>query len=277
MLEIKYSERDSTNVSVHLFLVGDRFKSQVPDPRIISVTELFGLILWLVRAPRPVTPIHLWSGQGVTDEQVAQIRQSVASHGLESLITLAAQTALPRASALLTHKHLPANILITEPQQVATDSFLAALLIDERCDDIHDHLTGQHIPGMLIIEAARQMVLAVSEKFIVSAQHRGAVSYVTHRQTVDFIDFIFPLDINVVARTSTLRRSGAINFQATFSLDFIQCAKICAHSDFTLSGFDRRVLSVQERHQADVVIGRSLMLNHGPGHVAHDQQAAVAS
>jgi len=69
----------------------------------------------------------------------------------------------------------------------------------------------------------------------------------------------------VGAGAATCYANASLAGQATFSLDFIQCGKMCAHSDFKLSGFDRRVLNGQERHLADPVIGRSLMFNHGPG------------
>ena len=83
-----------------------------------------------------------------------------------SIIEGCAATVAP-ASQSLVHKKLDFNVLVSAPIQIGADEFSFALLIDERCAEISDHVTGQHVPGMLVLEAARQAMT-------VSLEARGA-------------------------------------------------------------------------------------------------------
>lgn len=72
---------------------------------------------------------------------------------------------LSSASLLSTHKHNQKNVLISEPIKLQKDHFYCNLIVFKNNELIIDHQTGQHIQGMILIEAIRQMFIAVAEKY----------------------------------------------------------------------------------------------------------------
>ncbi|STU75669.1 A-factor biosynthesis repeat-containing protein [Klebsiella variicola] len=56
----------------------------------------------------------------------------------------------------LVHKRKKENILITSPEKRDEDSYCARLILQDASELLCDHQTGQHIQGMVLIEAARQ-------------------------------------------------------------------------------------------------------------------------
>src|SRR5690625_2275198 len=61
-----------------------------------------------------------------------------------------------RASSALSHKHNPKNTLVSMPRQVTADTFELHLMIDEDCELMNDHLSGQHVQGMVLIERSEE-------------------------------------------------------------------------------------------------------------------------
>ena len=68
----------------------------------------------------------------------------------------------------LVHKRKKENILITSPEKRDEDSYCARLILQDASELLCDHQTGQHIQGMVLIEAARQTIIATSEKFLLA-------------------------------------------------------------------------------------------------------------
>src|SRR5207248_782480 len=97
----------------------------------------------------------------------------------------------PRASQETTHKHFTRNIAISTPTRVTDDSFSAQLLLDEGNDILTDHLTGEHIQGVALVEAARQMWTAVTEMFL--RQGDEQVRLVLDQLSAKFTKYVFPL------------------------------------------------------------------------------------
>ncbi|WP_233420966.1 AfsA-related hotdog domain-containing protein [Xenorhabdus nematophila] len=70
------------------------------------------------------------------------------------------------------HKRIPHNTIIGSTRKENENSFSLPLLIDERCELMSDHQTGQHIQGMILIEACRQTFIAVTEEFFYVRKNR---------------------------------------------------------------------------------------------------------
>ncbi|MFG1599005.1 AfsA-related hotdog domain-containing protein [Klebsiella quasipneumoniae] len=100
----------------------------------------------------------------------------------------------------LVHKRKKANILITSPEQRDEDSYCARLILQDASELLCDHQTGQHIQGMVLIEAARQTIIATSEKFLLAeAGVAMAEKYFTLSSLqVAFSCFVFPLPVTIV-------------------------------------------------------------------------------
>src|SRR5439155_12080056 len=124
--------------------------------------------------------------------------------------------AFQRASGKLSHKHLPSNTLISHPYESdIADVYEASLLVDDACADMSDHVTGQHLQGMIFIEAARQMFLAVSECYHLRDQSDKTFYFVINSFNVSFHAFAFPVRTQI--RYHVLRKE--IRKQGTLSSD----------------------------------------------------------
>ncbi|MGE5545540.1 MAG: AfsA-related hotdog domain-containing protein [Solirubrobacterales bacterium] len=105
----------------------------------------------------------------------------------------------PRADGRRSHKHQASNTVISAPRRLSEDTFELDLLVDEDCELMADHQTGQHLQGMLLIEAARQSFLAVTEMFYLP-DDGTRYYFVFDDLSARYKRFVFPVDARLVYR-----------------------------------------------------------------------------
>lgn len=129
-------------------------------------------------------------GQGVHDEdaQIIRILGRATNRAIHVL-----ETDSIRAGRDVCHKHERHNQLISSPRKVDEDVFEADLLMDDRNEIISDHLTGLHLQGMLLVEAARQMFIAVGETQYAHIGVPKGGYVVFNRLDTRFEQFAFPI------------------------------------------------------------------------------------
>lgn len=221
-------------------VVGDRIKAQCDDERLLSITEVERM---LDQRTSTSTPLVVHIGQGIEYGRLARLY--ACSAGDKAMLLLPPE--LPaRASHESTHKHVSSNIVISEPVARGDGGYEASLLLDEGSADVSDHLTGHHIPGMLVAEASRQMMIAVIEKFYLPAQRRAPVRFITHEMSVEYHDFMAPLPVHILFMPARLRRVGDSNLKASCDIRFTQSKRIGAVARFQVSVIDRRYLESRE-------------------------------
>ncbi|MBY8947274.1 MULTISPECIES: AfsA-related hotdog domain-containing protein [unclassified Pseudomonas] len=224
----------------HYIVVGDRIKSQCSDNMFISVTAAEEMVTRLDRDES----LTLHVGQGVTDEQLNTL------YGFKKVLSPALNI-LPedrrtRASSTVTHKLKSHNIAISAPGENGNGTYSASLMIDDANAELSDHLTGQHVSGMMVIEAARQMTIAVAEAYYVAPQAKGKVNFVTHKMDVNYRDFLLPVHTEILCIPLELRRSGASNFRFGCRLEFKQQGQCQVELGFELSVIDSRYFQLKE-------------------------------
>lgn len=172
-----------------LIVVGDRFKDFLANKGTISASAL----LWRLRDGR--TPRAITIGQGLAAEKLSEIERLA-----ESTPHLAVLGGVPAfVEQGRTHKHHLKNVMIGTPVRVADDRFVADLLIDEQTEVLDDHLTGQHIPAITLMEAARQTWTAVTEMFLLT-DTVGSQRFVISSMQSAFHRYVFPLPATVEYR-----------------------------------------------------------------------------
>lgn len=177
-------------------IVGNSFSNFSENKPALTISQLKALI----QLPRTVLAgrKRLLLGQGVTESECRKVLQELsdtpelgerfdASH-LSSMIS--------RAPPTLSHKRKTVNTLISEPEKIDEDLFSLNLLIDENSELMGDHQTGQHIQGMVQIEALRQSFLAVTEAFF-PPLWSGASYFVINGMDMAFQNFLFPLPATI--------------------------------------------------------------------------------
>ncbi|MDD7911077.1 AfsA-related hotdog domain-containing protein [Pseudovibrio exalbescens] len=156
-------------------------------------------------------------GQGVRDEDARVIRVLGQATGVD--VHVFEEDGL-RAGRSVCHKHDPVNELISMPRKVEENVFEADMLMDDRNEIMSDHLTGLHLQGMLLIEATRQMFIAVGET---QYSHLGVPKggyVVFNRLDTRFEQFAFPIPTVIRQSVTNIEqpRSDRTSFSAHIEL-----------------------------------------------------------
>lgn len=149
-----------------LIVVGDRFEEFLANRTTVGASALLAGDV----DPAP----GLVVGQGLSDEQLAAL-----------------PAAPSRVAKELTHKRDPRNVMVGPPQRLADDEFVADLVVHEHNEVLEDHLTGQHIPAIALMEAARQLWTVVTEQFLLAEPGGGRFVVIT--MGGQFQRYVFPL------------------------------------------------------------------------------------
>jgi hypothetical protein len=162
--------------------------------------------------------------------------------------------AVPRHSVL---KHSRDNVVIGDARAVE-DRFSAWLAVVNDTEMLRDHTADQqHVPGMLLIEAAIQLVTwAVGELF---PAEPGKPPYyaVMHASTFDFRRFVFPLPTRL---TGTFTPSGPAEpgrIPLTADVRVHQAGRDCTTVRIDLHAFDPALVFAVEDGQARNALERA--------------------
>jgi len=99
---------------------------------------------------------NIIAGQGLSDSEIDYTYCLSMSIGMEKEFNHWYHwNRHPKADCSLPYKQKPENVLISEPQRTADDQFSAAVFLNPQSELMSDHLTGQHVQGMVLIEACR--------------------------------------------------------------------------------------------------------------------------
>lgn len=177
------------------FVVGDKFHEFAKGKDVLTMGQLKAL----ARLPHRLLDTRhvLMLGQGAPDDQLHALLDAHEKHPelSERFEVSDLRRAIGRAASALSHKRVPHNTLIGTPVRKSADTFELPLLLDERCELMGDHQTGQHVQGMLLVEAFRQSFLAVTDAFFPFGDE--ARYFVINSMHVSFENFVFPLPAHV--------------------------------------------------------------------------------
>ncbi|MCO6058339.1 hypothetical protein NG726_16905 [Pseudomonas sp. MOB-449] len=228
-------------------MVGDKFKEFAEGKNVLTLTQLRSL----TNLPDGLMNIRaiLKLGQGVREEEVRTILNQFEINGESkpSLEVSDLHRVKDRASNNISHKSFPYNTLIGSPQQLGEDEFMIPLNIDERCELMGDHQTGQHVQGMIVIEAFRQSFLAVTETFFPLENER--TYFVINAMHANFMNFLFPLPAHVNYRIIEARRSGK-RARYKVIMSAVQNEVSCATAEFSFTVYPTSSIAPKEAELA---------------------------
>jgi hypothetical protein len=240
-----------------IFVVGDKFFQFAHSKNVLTVSQLRGLLTvsGLMMFEHNFVEIH--PGQGLSDEDVLGILKLAAESAHPERFDLSALERMSRrAPGSQSHKRKSENTLISMPRQVSEKEYLMDLVIDENCELMRDHQTGQHLQGMILLEAARQSFLAVTEAFYLP-EDDTKFYFVINEMTARYQHFAFPLPGLVRYR---LREHDGVNplrqrFVADITVE--QCGQVVSSfvTDFTT--FEDARISAREEKLAATACDRA--------------------
>lgn len=256
-----------------LLVVGDKFSGYVQGKDAITLSQLRGLL----SLPTPMLPFSgittLVPGQGLSDAGIrVLLQEATASPNLKNFDFSLWHHLPQRAPSSLSHKHIAANTLISVPRQLAADMFESHLMIDENCELMNDHLSGQHVQGMILIEATRQALLAVTEAFLLPKNNID-YAFIFNALSVSYSHYTFPVGavIRSVMTDKSVDNPRRLGFSANVFVE--QCGQIV--STFTASFGAMEKVRIYKRENMQATKAQVDYLAYVAAHM-HEHQEPVA-
>ena len=169
---------------------------------------------------------------------------------------------LDRANSLISHKRFEHNTLIGTPIRLAEKLFEIPVNIDERCELMGDHQTGQHVQGMILIEAFRQSFLAVTDYFF-PLDCAGSSYFVINELNTEFHNFLFPLPAHI---SYEILEQDANERRARYRIrmEVFQNGERCASSATSFTVYPAELLNCKEAELAHQVTQAMISAHHVP-------------
>ena len=231
-----------------ILIVGEKFAEFARLGHVQCVNDFEAL---LVNPAATFADVEFTLGQGVSPERVSRLLGLAAARGVRHQL-LFEETA--KCGRRHVHKERLQNSVISLPQRTAEHRFEAELFLDDDCELLSDHVAGKHLQGMVLIEAARQMCLAVSEEFFAGRYPNGA-AFLWTAITVRFLGYAFPsrvfLRYHVLEHSQKQAKADAFKVE----IEFVQAGNVVAASDIDFETRDKAAVERRESKLASAAAG----------------------
>lgn len=220
-------------------VVGNVFKNLSDGEDIVSFEESLEIV-----ERRDLEKASFAFGQGVSESQILEFKSVLEKNENSNKIDLISYfDNYSRCPNELTHKHKSCNTLISEPIKSDDKTFKSLLMIDDRCAELSDHVAGKHIQFMILIEAARQMVNAVTEKYYSNSR----MIYLANDVSSEFKNFIYPFLVDMTYKVNEKKIKIGENGKMSIEIDFMQFNRLCVKFYMNFTILDRKfVTSIED-------------------------------
>lgn len=231
-----------------MHVVADRFATFADNDAVMAL----GAVRQAVRTgvlPFPV-PAVLAPGQGIDADQWAQLGEEIARSGLPEPPSLAPGPAALTAPAQVLKLRQP-NVLLSDLRECGPLSYAADLVVTDGTEMILDHTADrQHIPGLLLMEACCQMIIAVTRRFFAAHGHEHYA--VMQHFDIDFQRFVFPLPAELVLSINTHGdgTDSCDRMPFAVTIDILQGGQACARAHWNYRAFRPATVFTAEAGQA---------------------------
>ncbi|KKC98481.1 AfsA-related hotdog domain-containing protein [Photobacterium halotolerans] len=233
-------------------IVADMFKNFADSNE--NVLTYSCLVKQLAKHQPSGQAIKMIAGQGVTKEELMALITRYDAQ--QDYILMTPQFTLPRAGCEYSHKHKQQNITVSLAQKLSENSYKLALTFDGGNEFFQDHMTGQHIQGMAVIESMRQAFLAVTEQFFLADTDEGYY-FVIHEMATRFERFVFPVEAHVHYHIEEQRvKSGRYYAQVKVTVE--QGGNTCAISNISFTAYNSEFIAEKESQIAQATLNTYL-------------------
>ncbi|HWW73047.1 MAG TPA: AfsA-related hotdog domain-containing protein [Duganella sp.] len=206
----------------YIVVVGDHFKKFASDKQhVLTVSELEREI-WQGVAPEGD---QIVIGQGVEHDRFVGLvnlmeRRRKGGVRVQNMTQILDQCDPLHQRSV--HKHKRENVLITRPVAQPDGTYVAQLSIRDSGELLNDHATGQHIQGIVLTEAGRQMLISTSEYHLLDGDDCGSCYFVLNSLNTEFKQFAFPLPVTIVFRALSQARKPGRYLKVDCEISFYQ-------------------------------------------------------
>lgn len=218
-----------------IHVVGEKFINVANNHEIATFSEIIQRVD-MGKLPQ----ITLCLEQGVSEVQQQELQAKLYNNKQSNDVKVESYfSETRRCSDHYTHKKQSFNTLISEPICVSQDNYVALLMINETCAELSDHVTGKHVQFMVLVEAARQMVNAVTEKFYSDSSK----IYLASDLQINFTNFVYPFrtEIHYSVMETKMKEGG--NGKMKAKIDFIQHGELKSTIFFCFTILDKNFVT----------------------------------
>lgn len=244
-MSIKNTPQEIENVR---YIVGDGFSGFAQQDRVCTFSQIIQIIATSLFDLKKMTFVI---GQGLSEEE----RRLLKAYSKEGKLGSIVNGYQRLASDKLTHKKKYENIMITDPLVVEPGKvYRSYLCTDDACAEMSDHITGQHIQGMVLTEAARQMMLAVAEKYILKREEQGCSYCILNSVNSTYHQFAFPVDTTIEHKIIFLKNIRLGSYIVKTKTFFIQNNIAIAEVDINYEFHTKKLLEKRENQLAEKIL-----------------------
>ncbi len=237
-----------------IFVVGNRFREFATNEGVRTISDIEGMIR--AEELKHLPPdTRLVAGQGLREvdiRRIGKVVQRLARSSQDGGIAFEPRPV--RAGLLLTHKYQLQNSIVSTPERLSDDLFESILLLDERSELMNDHQTGQHIQGMVLIEASRQMFLAVTEEYFIGYDDPTRYYFVINSMDAAFTAFVFPMEATLRYEIVKKRVDNRARMYFRIVIAVMQAGKCATRISYEFTAFHADRIEAKEREQAAAAV-----------------------
>ncbi len=228
------------------YVVGNKFHSFSDNNTVLTLDEAIEHIDIIARIANRVI-----LGQGLSCTESIKFQDLLNQQNSTRTISVT-DTCLMRIDNKLVQKRNPSNVLIGHPRKMDDTDYVSELLIDDDCAEMADDDMGQHINGVLLMEAARQMFIAcvltnnLSPDFAAKA---GQMKFTLSKIDIRFDNFLFPMAAELRLRFGEIKIHGE-SAQGAAVVQFYQFDRKCCEIAFQATAFSEKAFASLENRCA---------------------------
>lgn len=178
-------------------------------------------------------PVRIHLGQGLDEAALATVGDAIERRSLSDRLLLDPRDLPTPVRPGTVHKSEARNVLLADFEFDGADTFEASLRLHNDNELVLDHQSGPHLQGMILIEATRQLFLAVCELEYLRPWPDRRFSFPLTRVDTRFDRPVFPLPLRM--RMTARRAETADVNRLRFELEtcFYQGGREAAGSTLT--------------------------------------------
>lgn len=170
-----------------LIIVGDEYAALAKHEGVYSVSQVWHEL----SLPADMDIDQVYFGLGVDETECSNLNEALLRRGARCIEGLASLV-----ETKLTHKVNRAHVLVAGGQRLRERSYAYDLFLDTAQDRLCDHVTGQHVSGMLLMEAGRQAAtVSLGQQYPSKPSHEWEM--VLENITASFSNYAFPIPTSI--------------------------------------------------------------------------------
>jgi hypothetical protein len=173
-------------------VVGDRFHDFAES---VGAWSLSGLVAAIAEGEFDdgPWPLQILAGQGIDDYSGAFLLAALTRRGVDAADVTLLRPEESLADRHELHKGQAQNVLVANLAEEGAGVFTADLRLHNDNELVLDAQTRPHVQGMVAVEAARQMFVAVTERFYLGRTPGRRYYLVINAMNTAFKNFLFPV------------------------------------------------------------------------------------